>query len=151
MLVSLYSIKDTVYATKITLFSDKWNVETLTLEVFIEGIKEDEKSQVIHVHSVPNNGLNTDIENCDITAISQIEDGIIFSCETIPYNDVEFYIEWYDVCWVENSIPTVPDLSDFDYNYDEINNTYTITAWKGTKNGVESTDFYLPNNRNIII
>jgi hypothetical protein len=44
MLVSLYSIKDTVYLTKITLFSDKWNAETLTQKVFIEGIKEDEKS-----------------------------------------------------------------------------------------------------------
>lgn len=151
MLVSLYSIKDTVYATKITLFSDKWNVETLTQEVFIEGIKEDEKSQVIHIHSIPNNELSTEINNYNIIAISQIEDGIIFSCETIPDNDVEFYIEWYDVCWVENSVPTAPNLSDFDYNYDEINNTYTITAWKGTKNGVESTDFCLPNNRNIII
>ena len=41
-------------------------------------------------------------------------------------------------------------LIDFEYT-DNGDGTYTLTAWKGTKNGVPSTELVIPNMASIIL
>jgi hypothetical protein len=41
-------------------------------------------------------------------------------------------------------------LIDFDYT-ENADGTYTITGWKGTKNGVTSTEMFVPSNKKIIL
>ena len=38
-----------------------------------------------------------------------------------------------------------------DWEYTESNGTYTLTAWKGTRNGVPSTECVVPNYSNVIL
>jgi hypothetical protein len=45
---------------------------------------------------------------------------------------------------------TESELQDLAYTANE-DGTYTITGWNGTKNGVESTEFVVPNYSNIIV
>ena len=58
-------------------------------------------------------------------------------------------------CSTTINISTVPfdpeaELIDFDYT-DNGNGTYTITGWKQTLNGVESTKMVIPFNESIIL
>ena len=67
--------------------------------------------------------------------ISYIEAGNTYTT-TITVNAIEF-----DAATV---------LVDFNY-IDNGDGTYTITAWKGTKNGVASTEMIVPDSSNIIL
>lgn len=68
---------------------------------------------------------------------------------TISYNEAgNTYTTTITVNAVEFDAATI--LIDFEYT-DNGDGTYTITAWKGTKNGVASTEMVVPNSSNIIL
>lgn len=54
-----------------------------------------------------------------------------------------------NVLWMSQE-PIGPILIDFEYT-DNGNGTYTLTAWKGTLNGVESTELIIPDDSRIIL
>ena len=44
------------------------------------------------------------------------------------------------------------EFSLIDFNFiDNGNDTYTLTEWKGTLNGIPSTELVIPNNKRIIL
>ncbi len=68
---------------------------------------------------------------------------------TISYNEAgNTYTTTITVNAIEFDAATI--LIDFEYT-DNGDGTYTITAWKGTKNGVASTEMVVPNSSNIIL
>ena len=42
-------------------------------------------------------------------------------------------------------------LQDFNYTINETTGNYLLTGWKGTLNGVASTEVLVPNNSAIIV
>lgn len=81
--------------TLATLYASNWLNNTQV--VMIEGISADESQQAIHVNPLNNTENLETIADCNIIAISQNENTLTFSCETVPTKDVQFYIEWEDV------------------------------------------------------
>ena len=94
---------------------------------------------------------NGDSESADINDIN-------ISPETVSKDHPEINVN----CTVDGKVftksiaITVTDfdpairLIDFEYT-DNGNGTYTITGWKGTKNGEASTEMVIPNNSKIIL
>ena len=88
--------------TKITLTTSGWDTTTLTQSVTIMGILEDETAQAIYINPVFNDTMTEEIGNCNVHASTQSENSIIFSCDSVPTIDVEFYVKWQDVTWDED-------------------------------------------------
>ena len=131
--------------TKIILTASGWinNTQTVT----VKGILADETAQVIHINPVYSTEAIEAIGEAEVMAIAQGENAITFSCEKVPAINIEYCIVWQDV----NYIIPPPNLIDFNYNYDEATDTYTLTSWKGTTNGVAGTEILVPNDERIII
>ena len=36
----------------------------------------------------------------NVFANEQIENGIVFKCDTVPTSNVEFYVKWEDITWI---------------------------------------------------
>ena len=64
----------------------------------------------------------------------------------VIYQDEVFVIDGITV----SEFDAASVLIDFNY-IDNNNGTYTIASWKGTYNGVASTEIIVPNNNNIIL
>lgn len=141
--------------TRVTLLANSWNQDTLTQSITITGISADQSTQIIQIILPEDNELsNEEFELCDVSAIDQQENTIIFKCETIPSNNIEVYIKWQDCNYFEHYelLPfDINTLIDFYYTYDANKDTYTITGWKGTTNGVPGTEILIPNDRRIIL
>lgn len=138
------------YMTKITLTTTDWDTTTLTQVATIEGIKADETAQAIYINPVFDDTMIDEIGNCNVYASAQGENSITFSCDSIPTIDVEFYVKWQDVKWIKPILPP-PNLIDFEYIYNDEADTYTLTSWKETTNGVAGTEIIIPNDERIII
>ena len=138
------------YMTKVTLTTSGWDTTTLTQIATIEGIKADETAQAIYINPVFDGTMINEIGSCNVYASAQGENSITFSCDSVPTIDVEFYVKWQDVIWIKPILPP-PNLIDFEYNYDETNDTYTLTSWKETLNGVASTEMIVPDDHRIIL
>lgn len=138
------------YMTKVTLTTTGWDTTTLTQVATIEGIKADETAQAIYINPVFDGTMIDEIGSCNVYASAQGENSITFSCDSVPTIDVEFYVKWQDVIWIKPILPP-PNLIDFEYNYDETNDTYTLTSWKETLNGVASTEMIVPDDHRIIL
>jgi hypothetical protein len=139
-----------VYMTKAILSSTNWDTATMTQTATINGLEADETKQAIYISPVINESIINEITNCNVYASNQINNGIVFKCETIPNIDIEFYVKWQNITWVKPVMPP-PNLIDFEYDYDEANDTYILTSWKETTNGVASTEIIIPNDERIII
>ena len=141
--------------TRVTLLANSWSQDTLTQSITITGISADQSTQIIQIILPEDNELsNEEFELCDVSAIDQQENTIIFKCETIPSNNIEVYIKWQDCNYFEHHelLPfDINTLIDFYYTYDANKDTYTITGWKGTTNGVPGTEILIPNDRRIIL
>jgi hypothetical protein len=92
------------YLTKVTLTASSWvdNQQMVT----IKGILSDETQQVIEITPVFNESIMDEIANCNIYASSQGNNSITFFCDTAPTIDVEFYVKWQDITWVEDPTST---------------------------------------------
>lgn len=73
------------------------------------------------------------------------------------YKEVSKIFETINGVWVlryQNETPLdealVASLIDFEY-IDNKDGTVTLTAWKGTLNGVASTELVIPDNPNILL
>lgn len=77
------------------------------------------------------------------------------------YNNANIEIMTYNgqdvLTWIHNGVIVFTgskisesDLVDFNYTAND-NGTYTITGWKGTTNGVPSTELILPDSNRIIL
>ena len=67
----------------------------------------------------------------------------------VVYNGTELTTIICDGVTVWTSFDT-SILKDFTYT-DNGNGTYTLTGWKGTKDGVASTELVVPNNNKVIV
>ena len=84
--------------TKITLLSSAWDNSTLTQTATVNGIIADETRQAIMI--TPVFSSIEEIGNCNVFANEQIENGIVFKCDTVPTSNVEFYVKWEDITWI---------------------------------------------------
>ena len=101
-----------------------------------------------------------DATGMTVTAIYQNGESKIIDDYVVTinsYGDVVMvsYIENGITCTVNVDITVIPlnpseYLVDFEYT-DNTDGTYTITGWKGTLNGVSSTEMIIPNNSKIIV
>lgn len=92
--------------TKVTLTASDWDTTTLTQVATIKGIKADETAQAIYINPVFDDTIIEEIGNCNVYASTQGENSITFSCDTAPTIDVEFYVKWQDVAWIEDPTST---------------------------------------------
>lgn len=101
------------YMTKITLTTSGWDPTTLTQVATIEGIKADETAQAIYINPVFDDTMIDEIGNCNVYASAQGENSITFSCDSVPTINVEFYVKWQDVIWIEPPIiePSVINIT----------------------------------------
>ena len=120
---------------------------------------------LIQISSLPIKTDYTDTEEFDPTGMKLIavyQDGSTKEINEYTY-DKYVTTESYEhtICCVDNGIRytanipittrTLEDaLVDFEY-IDNNNGTYTITGWKGTHNGLESTEMIIPNSPLITI
>ena len=88
------------YMTKITLTTSGWDVTTLTQIATIEGIKADETAQAIYINPTNDATIIDMIANCNVRASAQGENSLTFSCDTVPSQDLEFYVKWEDVKYI---------------------------------------------------
>ena len=139
-----------VYMTKAILTSANWDAATMTQTAIINGLEANETAQAVYIDPIYNKEMIEEIGRCKVYASSQNTNSLTFSCEIIPNIDIEFYVKWQNITWVKPVIPP-PNLIDFEYDYDEANDTYTLTDWKGTTNGVVGTEILIPNDERIII
>lgn len=97
------------YMTKVILTPSAWasNKQTAT----IEGISADETKQAIYINPVYGTENMDMIGNCNVYASEQVENGIVFSCDTVPTSNVEFYVKWQDVIWIEPARPSIINYS----------------------------------------
>lgn len=65
-------------------------------------------------------------------------------------NDIKLYIENGELKIDAPYYATEADLIDFTYTTNT-DNTYTLTGWKGTTNGVSGTEIIIPDADNIIL
>ena len=56
------------------------------------------------------------------------------------------------LCWSFGVLPDfLIDFNGYTTTISDTEETYTITGWKGTLNGVPSTEIVVPDNENIIL
>ena len=89
------------YMTKVILTPSDWDATTLTQVTTIQGIKADETAQAIYINPIFNDAIIDEIGNCNVYASAQGENSITFSCDSVPTIDVEFYVKWQDITWIE--------------------------------------------------
>lgn len=125
------------YMTKVVLTPGAWasNKQTAT----IKGISADETKQAIYINPVYGTANIDMIGNCNVYASDQVENGIVFSCDTVPTSNVEFYVKWQDVIWME---PTIKPSFEYDESETENVEHYSITVgenmtWQGLINSAE--------------
>lgn len=83
---------------KITLSASGWSDSKQT--VSIVGISSNENAQAIYINPVYNEEKIEIIANCNVYASGQGENSLTFSCDTVPSQDLEFYIKWEDVKYI---------------------------------------------------
>ena len=133
--------------TEVVLEPSKWNDNKQT--VLVEGISSNNLKQFIQIIPNENDQENLKIiKKCEIKAVEQVENGIVFSSNTIPVSEVSFYVVWEDIDWI-GAAPGLTGLIDFNYEENE-DGTYTLTSWKGTFNGEPSTEIRIPNDPRVI-
>lgn len=132
---------------EVVLEPSKWNNNEQT--VLVEGISSNNLKQFIQIIPNENDQENLKIiKKCEIKAVEQVENGIVFSSSTIPVSEVSFYVVWEDIDWI-GAAPGLTGLIDFNYEENE-DGTYTLTSWKGTFNGESSTEIRIPNDPRVI-
>ncbi len=133
--------------TEVVLEPSKWNDNKQT--VLVEGISSNNLKQFIQIIPNENDQENLKIiKKCEIKAVEQVENGIVFNSSAIPISEVSFYVIWEDIDWI-GAAPGLTGLIDFNYEENE-DGTYTLTSWKGTFNGEPSTEIRIPNDPRVI-
>lgn len=85
--------------TKITLVSNGWYGNEQTVEV--SGISSDEAKQAIYISPTGSADQLDVIANCNIRATAQGEGIITFVCDTTPSTNVEFYVKWEEINYID--------------------------------------------------
>ena len=103
----------------------------------------------IELELVNTDGTTSLIE--DVDNISTVQECMTLDMTFVTikynYNGFDFTV---DIPITVNEFDPAVVLIDFYYT-DNGNGTYTITDWKGTKDGVSSTELVVPNNNKIIL
>jgi hypothetical protein len=75
------------------------------------------------------------------------------SCSKIIYNNIDLTKVIYNGVTVWELKPEEPslDLQDFYYTYNSTDDTYTLTNWKKTYQGVRSRKCVIPDDPRIIL
>lgn len=128
------------------------------------GILSTAMNAFIQVVNAQNKTDYTDTEEFDPTGMVLMlvyEDGRTKEVEEFTYDKyVTTGSKTHTVCCIDNGVKYYAEipittrsledaLIDFEYIYD--NETYTLTGWKGTYNGLESTEMIIPNSPLIMI
>lgn len=103
----------------------------------------------IELELVNADGTTSLIEDVDNISTVQEYMTLDMTFVTIKYNYIGFDFT-VDIPITVNEFDPAVVLIDFYYT-DNGNGTYTITDWKGTKDGVSSTELVIPNNNKIIL
>lgn len=92
-------IEDNPNMTKITLSADQWIDNQQTVEV--QGIVADETAQIVYIHTVYNPTMIEAAADAEINAIVQGENSITFSCVTPPAIDIDYFVEWEEIDYIQ--------------------------------------------------
>ncbi len=87
--------------TKITLYANNWVNNTQT--AVIPGIIAEESEQAIWIHPVYNEINIEAINEHKVIGLAQGKNCITFGCETAPSVDVQFYIKWQNIDFINHS------------------------------------------------
>lgn len=79
----------------VTLYSSKWDSSELTQTVTVQGVSENETTQLIQ--PMPSISSMTDYRAFGVKCISQKKDKLIFSADNIPDVDLTIYVVIQDV------------------------------------------------------
>ena len=115
-------------------------VEMPTKTEYIDGEPFDPTGMI--VTAICQDGSRREISGCTYDSIVTSNNGSIFEINYTEYNTV------YTTIITLTVIDTTAALSDFGY-ITNADGTYTLTEWKGTANGVVSTECIIPNNAKI--
>ena len=101
----------------------------------------------LDIAEIGSDGFYCTINNVQIHQLTNMKVGTKIE-DNIARKVTKVYLGENGVAQLCYFIPTY--LKDFEYknNYD---GTYTLTAWKGTKNGEPSTELIIPNDRSVIL
>ena len=119
------SIKVTVLPDKLIYTEGEYFEST---GMVVMGVCADGSTREISNIIIPDSYLTVDTTSVEI---SYIEAGITYTA-SVPVTVTSF------------------DLVDFDYTANA-NGTYILTGWKGTLNGITSTEMIIPNNGLIVV
>lgn len=79
--------------TRVVLIASNWNSNTFSQTVTVIGIKADETTQVITVS--PYNKANHElVSEYGIYCLSQGENSLTFTCDTVPTTDIAMAVVW---------------------------------------------------------
>ena len=87
--------------TTVTLYVTNWTNNAQT--AIIPGIIANESEQAVWINPVYSSANIEAIGDCNVRGIAQGENSITFGCETVPTIDVQFYVRWEDIDYVDNS------------------------------------------------
>ena len=76
-----------------------WDPVTLQQTVTVQGVKASERDQLIVVR--PSYGSIQEYSQCNVMCIQQLQDALVFRCDTMPQNDLTVFIGLQEISLVD--------------------------------------------------
>lgn len=87
------------FGAEITVPYLGWDPVTLQQTVTVQGVKASERDQLIVVR--PSYGSIQEYSQCNVMCIQQLQDALVFRCDTMPQNDLTVFIGLQEISLVD--------------------------------------------------